>query len=469
MVVGAQARDIDTVIIGSGPGGYVAAIRAAELGQKVTLVERDNIGGVCLNIGCIPSKALINVGHHYREAISDTPFGLKTTETSLDWSKTQDWKQNTVVHALTSGVEMLLKKHQVEIIKGEATFNDNETINVVQEDGHELFQFNNAIIATGSRPIEIPGFVFSGRIIDSTGALSLQEIPKKLIIVGGGVIGSELGGVYANLGTQVTIVEGLDHTLNGFDKEMTKPVLDDFKKQGGEIITSATAKSAVQTDDSVTLTYEVAGESQTVTGDYLLVAVGRHANTDNLGLNNTDVKLTDHGLIEIANNMQTSVPHIYAVGDITAGPQLAHKASFQGKIAAAAISGDKQARDLHYSLPAVAYTHFELATTGETPETAKSANLDVNIAKFPFAANGRAISMNDTVGFIRLISDKSTRALLGAQIVGPSASDLISELSLAIENGLTTTDISLTIHPHPTLGEAIMDTAELADGLPIHS
>jgi len=468
MVVGAQARDIDTVIIGSGPGGYVAAIRAAELGQKVTLVERDNIGGVCLNIGCIPSKALINVGHHYREAISDTPFGLKTTETSLDWSKTQDWKQNTVVHALTSGVEMLLKKHQVEIIKGEATFNDNETINVVQEDGHELFQFNNAIIATGSRPIEIPGFVFSGRIIDSTGALSLQEIPKKLIIVGGGVIGSELGGVYANLGTQVTIVEGLDHTLNGFDKEMTKPVLDDFKKQGGEIITSATAKSAVQTDDSVTLTYEVAGESQTVTGDYLLVAVGRHANTDNLGLNNTDVKLTDHGLIEIANNMQTSVPHIYAVGDITAGPQLAHKASFQGKIAAAAISGDKQARDLHYSLPAVAYTHFELATTGETPETAKSANLDVNIAKFPFAANGRAISMNDTVGFIRLISDKSTRALLGAQIVGPSASDLISELSLAIENGLTTTDISLTIHPHPTLGEAIMDTAELVDGLPIH-
>jgi len=468
MVVGAQARDIDTVIIGSGPGGYVAAIRAAELGQKVTLVERDNIGGVCLNIGCIPSKALINVGHHYREAISDTPFGLKTTETSLDWSKTQDWKQNTVVHALTSGVEMLLKKHQVEIIKGEATFNDNETINVVQEDGHELFQFNNAIIATGSRPIEIPGFVFSGRIIDSTGALSLQEIPKKLIIVGGGVIGSELGGVYANLGTQVTIVEGLDHTLNGFDKEMTKPVLDDFKKQGGEIITSATAKSAVQTDDSVTLTYEVAGESQTVTGDYLLVAVGRHANTDNLGLNNTDVKLTDHGLIEIANNMQTSVPHIYAVGDITAGPQLAHKASFQGKIAAAAISGDKQARDLHYSLPAVAYTHFELATTGETPETAKAANLDVNIAKFPFAANGRAISMNDTVGFIRLISDKSTRALLGAQIVGPSASDLISELSLAIENGLTTTDISLTIHPHPTLGEAIMDTAELVDGLPIH-
>lgn len=468
MVVGAQARDVDTIIIGSGPGGYVAAIRAAELGQKVTIIERDEIGGVCLNIGCIPSKALINVGHHYREAISETPFGLETENVTLDWSKTQSWKQNTVVNTLTSGVKLLLKKHHVDIIKGEATFNDNETVNIVQDDGHELLQFNNAIIATGSRPIEIPSMPFGDRIIDSTGALSLEQIPEKLIIVGGGVIGSELGGVYANLGTKVTIIEGLDHTLNGFDHEMTKPVLDDFKKQGGEVVTSATAKSAVQTADHVTLNYEVDGKEQSVTGDYLLVAVGRRANTDTIGLNNTDVKLTERGVIDVSENMQTRVPHIFAIGDITAGPQLAHKASFQGKIAAAAISGDKQARDLHYSLPAVAYTQFELATTGEDLETIKSDNLEVKISKFPFAGNGRAISMDDTTGFIRLISDKKTNALLGAQIVGPSASDLISELSLAIENGLTINDISLTIHPHPTLGEAIMDTAELADGLPIH-
>lgn len=249
---------------------------------------------------------------------------------------------------------------------------------------------------------------------------------------------------------------------------MTKPVLADFEQHGGHIVTSAMAKSAQQTDQDVSLTYEVDGEEHTITGDYLLVAVGRRANTDRLGLNNTDIKLSDRGLIEIADTMQTNVSHIYAIGDVTIGPQLAHKASFQGKIATAAIAGEAQARDLHYSLPGVAYTQFELATTGETPESAKVKQLDVKIAKFSFAANGRAISMDETTGFIRLISDTATHGLLGAQIVGPSASDLISELSLAIENGLTTNDISLTIHPHSTLGEAIMDTAELADGLPIH-
>ncbi|GMA69169.1 dihydrolipoyl dehydrogenase [Leuconostoc litchii] len=468
MVVGAQARDVDTVVIGSGPGGYVAAIRAAELGQSVVIVERDQIGGVCLNVGCIPSKALINVGHRYREATENTPFGLSSTDTTLDWQQAQQWKQNKVVHTLTSGVEMLLKKHHIEIVRGDAVFNDNQTLNILQDDGHELLQFNNAIIATGSRPAEIPTMPFKGRVIDSTGALNLTKIPKRLIIVGGGVIGSEIGGAYANLGTEVTIVEGLDHTLNGFDAEMTKPVLDDFTEHGGTIITSATAKKATQTAKDVTLTYEVDGKEQDIIGDYLLVAVGRRVNTDSIGLNNTDIKVTDRGLIETNNQMQTSVSHIYAIGDVVAGPQLAHKASFEGKIAASAISEDPQAHDLHYSLPSVAYTQYELATTGETPETVKDNHLDAKISKFPFAANGRAISMDQAVGFVRLISDKKTNALIGGQIVGSTASDLISELSLAIENGLTIQDISLTIHPHPTFGEAIMDTAELADGLPIH-
>lgn len=467
MVVGAQATEVGTVVIGSGPGGYVAAIRAAELGQKVTIIERDEIGGVCLNIGCIPSKALINVGHHYRNSVEENPFGLTTTGT-LDWNQTQDWKQHQVVEKLTSGVAMLLKKHHVDVIKGEASFNDNETLNVVQEDGHQLLQFENCIIATGSRPVAIPGIPFNGRIVDSTGALSLPEVPQHLIIIGGGVIGSELGGAYANLGSDVTIVEGLDHTLNGFDKEMTKPVLDDFKAHGGQVFTSARAKSAVQTDDDVTLTFEVDGKEQTVTGDYLLVSVGRKANTDTLGLNNTDIKIGDHGLLAVDDSMQTNVPHIYAIGDIVAGPALAHKASFEAKVAAAAISGAANAHDLHYSLPAVAYTHYELATTGEDLASVKAKQLDVKMTKFPFAANGRALAMDAGVGFVRLITDKATNALLGAQIVGPGASDLISELSLAIENGLTTEDISLTIHPHPTLGEALMDAAEVADGLGIH-
>ena len=472
MVVGAQATEVDTVVIGSGPGGYVAAIRAAELGQTVTIIEKDNVGGVCLNIGCIPSKALINVGHHYwdarTEANGDSPFGLTVEAPKLDWAAAQKWKQEKVVNTLTGGVKMLLKKHKVNVIKGTAEFVDNQTINVEREDGHDLLQFNNCIIATGSRPIEIPPFPFGGRIVDSTGALSLPEIPKHLIIVGGGVIGSELGGAYRMLGSKITIVEGLDHILNGFDKEMSDIIAKRVKTAGSEIYTSAMAKSAVQTDKDVTLTFEVDGKEQTVTGDYLLVSVGRKPNTDLIGLNNTDIKLTDRGLIEVNDSYQTSVPHIYAIGDVVPGPMLAHKASFQAKIAAGAISGDPEAVDLHIAMPAVAYTTTELATVGATPESVKDRKDTVKISKFPFAANGRALSMNETEGFIRLITETKEGAVIGAQVVGPGASDLISGLSIAIENGLTSHDLSLTVQPHPTLGEAIMDTAELADGLPIH-
>ncbi|HEY0221260.1 dihydrolipoyl dehydrogenase [Lactovum miscens] len=472
MVVGAQATEIDTVVIGSGPGGYVAAIRAAELGQKVTIIEKDNVGGVCLNIGCIPSKALINIGHHYadakREEAKESPFGLTTTGVKLDWASAQKWKDEQVVKQLTGGVGMLLKKHKVEIIKGNAEFLDNETLNVEQEDGFKLLHFNNCIIATGSRPIEIPPFPFGGRILDSTSALSLKEIPKHLIIVGGGVIGSELGGAYRLLGAKITIVEGLDHILNGFDTEMSDIISKRVKASGSDIFTSAKAISAVQTDKDVTLTFEVDGKEQTVTGDYLLVAVGRRANTDLIGLNNTDIKMLDRGLIEVDDSYKTSVEHIYAIGDVVPGPMLAHKASFQGKIAAAAISGDPEAVDMHISLPAVAYTSTELATVGVTPADVADRKGDVKISKFPFAANGRALSMDEAEGFIRLITENKEGAIIGAQIAGPGASDLISGLSLAIENGLTAHDISLTIQPHPTLGEAIMDTAELADGMPIH-
>lgn len=468
MVVGAQATEVDTVVIGSGPGGYVAAIRAAELGQKVTIIEKDNIGGVCLNIGCIPSKALINVSHHYQEAQEKSDFGISYGAVKLDWQAAQKWKDEKVVKQLTGGVAMLLKKHKVEVIKGTATFSDNETINVMQEDGHQLLQFKNCIIATGSRPIEIPSFPFGGRIIDSTTALSLPGVPEHLIVVGGGVIGSELGGVYRNLGSKITIVEGLDHILNGFDKEMSDIIYKRVIESGSDIFTSATAKSASQTDTDVTLTFEVDGKEKTVTGDYLLVSVGRRANTDSLGLNNTDIKTTNRGLIEVNSSYQSSVSHIYAIGDVVPGPMLAHKASFQAKVAAASIAGAEDAVDLHLSMPAVAYTSTELATVGETPESAKEKGLQVTVAKFPFAANGRALSMDDTTGFIRMLTDKETGAVLGGQIVGPGASDLISNFSLAIENGLTSKDLSLTIQPHPSLGEAIMDTAELADGLPIH-
>lgn len=469
MVVGSQSQSVDLVVIGSGPGGYVAAIRAAELGQKVVIVERDYIGGVCLNVGCIPSKALINAGHIYHSQVHDTNtvMGVHSEGATLNWEETQKWKDEKVVKTLTGGVGMLLKKNKVEILRGEARFNDNKVINVIGEDDSHLLEFKSCIIATGSRPIEIPGFKFQGRVVNSTGALSLPEVPKHLVVIGGGVIGSELAGAYANLGSKVTILEGLDHILNGFDKEMIDVALEEFSDKDIDVITSAKAIKSEQTDDSVTITYEVAGKEETIEADYCLVSVGRKPNTDELGLNNTDIKLTERGQIEVDNRQETNIKGIYAIGDIVAGPMLAHKASYEAKIAAANVAGEDEI-NCAVAIPAVAYTDPELATMGETPESAKEKGLDVNISKFPFAANGRAITMNATRGFVRILTDKESHIVVGAQIAGPGASDLISEFSLAIENGLTSEDISMTIHPHPTLGEAIMDTSELADGLPIH-
>ncbi|OFI49031.1 dihydrolipoyl dehydrogenase [Floricoccus tropicus] len=469
MVVGSQAREVDLVVIGSGPGGYVAAIRAAQLGRKVIIVERDEIGGVCLNVGCIPSKALINAGHIYHEQLHDTNtiMGVHSKGATLNWEETLKWKDEKVVKTLTGGVGMLLKKNKVEILRGEARFNDNQVLNVISGDESHLLEFKSCIIATGSRPIEIPGFKFEGRVVNSTGALSLPEVPEKLVIIGGGVIGSELAGAYSNLGSKVTILEGLPHILNGFDDEMIKVVVDEFKERHIDIVTNARAKSSEQTADSVKVTYEVDGKEEVLEADYVLVSVGRRPNTDELGLNNTDIKMTDRGQIEVNNRQETSVPGIYAIGDIVAGPMLAHKASYEAKIAAANAAGDDEL-NCAVAIPAVAYCDPELATMGETPDSAKEKGLNFNIAKFPFAANGRAITMNATNGFVRILTDKDTHVIIGAQVAGPGASDLISEFAVAIENGLSSEDISMSIHPHPTLGEAIMDTSELADGLPIH-
>jgi len=468
MVVGASSTEVETVVIGAGPGGYVAAIRAATLGQKVILVERGQIGGVCLNVGCIPSKALLHVAHRFRQAHETTPFGLKPGGAKLNFAAAQKWKTEKVVGRLTGGIAVLLKKHHVEIIRGSASFLDNETLNVTTDDGYQLLRFENCIIATGSRPVELPFAKFGGRIVDSTGALDLKKIPGKLIVLGGGVIGMEIGSLYQNLGARVVVVEGLDHVLNGFDAEMVSPVVDDFLRDGGQIFTSATAKKVKEADKQVSLTFETGGRSQTVTGDYLLVAVGRRPNTDDLGLNNTDVKIDQRGFIAVDEQMRTNVPHIFAIGDVVPGPMLAHKASFQAKVAAAAISGAENGTDLHLALPAVAYTNLELATVGETLDSIKEKNLDVQITKFPFGANGRALTMDNARGFLRLINNRPTGAILGAQIVGDGAADLIASLSLAIENGLTTRDLALTIQPHPTLAEIIVDAAELADGRPIH-
>ncbi len=466
MVVGDVAKYLDTVVVGSGPGGYVAAIRAAQLGKKVAIIERDSIGGVCLNVGCIPSKALINAGHRYVQSQS-SQFGVKSKEVEIDFSETQRWKDEDVVGQLTSGVEMLLKKNKIEIIKGTAFFNEKYLLRVVDGEESQSYRFNEAIIATGSRPIEIKGFSFKDRVIDSTGALNLKEIPKSLVVIGGGYIGSELASVYANLGSKVTIIEASNSILETFDKDMVKLVEDSFKARGAEIVTGARASEAKQSSDDVEVFYEKDGKKLSVTADYVLVSVGRRPNTDDLGLQVAGIKVDDRGLIEVDKQGRTSQHHIFAIGDITPGPALAHKASYEAKIAAEALAGKNSEID-YVAMPAVCFTDPELASVGLFAHEAKEQGFEVVASKFPFAASGRALSLDDTKGFVRLISDKKTGLILGGQVAGVGASDIIAEIGLAVEARMNVEDIALTIHAHPTMAETVMEAAELALGLPTH-
>lgn len=467
MVVGDFAIELDTVVIGSGPGGYVAAIRAAQTGQKVAIVEKNKIGGVCLNVGCIPSKALISAGHRFHEAQSSDFMGITAGEVAIDFTKTQEWKDNQVVHKLTSGIEFLLKKNKVEILKGEAFFVDDHTLRVMQEESAQTYTFNHAIVATGSRPIEIPGFAFGGRVVDSTGALNFKEIPKRFVVIGGGVVGSELGCAYANLGSEVTILEGSNQILPSFEKDMVKVVEKSFKKKGIKVITKAMAKKAEQTADQVTITYEVKGKEESIVADYVLVSVGRKPNTDDMGLDVIGVEMTERGLVKVDAQGKTNLDHIYAIGDIVPGAALAHKASYEGKIAAEAIAGEKVAVD-YIGMPAVAFTDPELASVGLTEAEAKEKGMKVKASKFPFAGNGRALSLNQTEGFVKLVTREEDNVLVGAQVVGVSASDVLAELGLAIEAGMNAEDIALTIHSHPSISETVMDAAEMALGRPIH-
>lgn len=466
MVVGDFAIDLDTIVIGSGPGGYVAAIRAAELGQKVTVIENQFIGGVCLNIGCIPSKALINAGHAFQEAQDGSVFGVKSKGATLDFAETQDWKQHQVVEKLTGGVGMLFKKHKIDVVWGTAFLKDDHSLRVMQKDSAQTYTFKHLIIATGSRPIEIKGFKFGKRIVDSTGGLNLPEVPKEFVIIGGGYVGSELASAYANLGAHVTILEGTPSILPNFEKDMVQLALKSFKARGVTVITSAMAKNAVESDAGVKVTYTVAGKDTTIDADYCMVTVGRRPNTDNLGLDILGIETTDRGLIKVDAQGQTSVKNIYAIGDIVPGAALAHKASYEGKVAAGAIAGKATAVD-YKAMPAVCFTDPELATVGQTVAEAKAAGIKAKASKFPFAANGRAISLNQMDGFVRLVTNEAG-TVIGGQVAGPGASDLISELAVAVEAGMNAEDLALTIHPHPTLGESIMDDAELALGTPVN-
>ena len=467
MVVGDFPVETDTIVIGAGPGGYVAAIRAAQLGKNVTLVEKNKVGGVCLNVGCIPSKAMISSAHRYHEAQHSEDMGVITEGVKLDFSKVQEFK-DSVVNKLVGGVEMLLKGNKVNVVQGEAYFVDSNKLKVMDEKQSQTYEFKNAIIATGSRPIEIPGFKFGGRILDSTGALALEDVPKKLVVIGGGYIGTELGSAYANFGTEVTILEGTPDILGGFEKQMTQLVKKNLKSKNAKVVTKAMAQSAEETDNGVKVTYEAKGETHEVEADYVLVTVGRRPNTDELGLEELGLKMTDRGLIEVDKQSRTSISNIYAIGDIVPGTPLAHKASYEAKVAAEAIAGEKSEVD-YLAMPAVCFTEPELATVGLNESQAKEEGFEVVSGKFPFQANGRALGLNKTDGFVKVVARKEDGLVLGAQVAGNGASDIISELGLAVETGMTLEDIALTIHAHPTLGEIPMEAAEVALSRPIHS
>lgn len=459
-------EEIETLVIGSGPGGYVAAIRAAQLGKAVTIVEKEAIGGVCLNVGCIPSKALITAGHRYQESQTSQFLGLRVVGAEMDFSQTQRWKNETVVRNLTVGIAQLLKKNNVKVIKGTARFTGRQQVEIATSHDSKRYSFQEAIIATGSRPIEIQNFPFGGRVLDSTGGLNLKEIPKELVIIGGGVIGSELGSAYADLGSKVTLLEGSNQLLPSYEKDMVLAVEKSFKQKGIESVTNAVAQKAVSFDTYVEVTYDAAGQQQTVTADYVMVTVGRQPNTDDLGLDTAGISVDARGLIPVDSQYRTANPVIYAIGDVVEGLALAHKASYDAKVVAEVIVGRKVQKD-YRAMPAICFTTPELATTGLTLAEAKKQSLSAASYEFPLQANGRAISFNQTEGFIRLIVAEDQR-IIGGQIVGANASELITEISLAVEASLTVEDISLTVHGHPTLSEAVMDVAELAQGFPIH-
>lgn len=466
MVVGEFTTEADTVVIGAGPGGYVAAIRAAQLGQKVIVIEKEHVGGVCLNVGCIPSKALISASHRFEQTKHSDDYGIKADHVSLDFLKLQEWK-GTVVSRLTGGVRSLLKAHNIELVEGEALFVEPDVVRVNHGYESTRYKFNHCIIATGSSPIEIPGFKWSDRVLSSTAALALKEVPKKMVVIGGGYIGIELSSAYAGFGTEVTILEGTPSILPAFDKRLIAPVKKRLKAKGVTIFTEAMAKGVEETPSGVKVTAEIKGETKAFDADYVMVTVGRRPNTKDLGLDLAGVETTERGLIKVDKQGKTTSEKIYAIGDIVPGLALAHKASYEGKVAAEAIGGESSEVD-YRAMPAVVFSDPEIATVGLSEEQAKEEGYEVKSGQFPFAANGRALSLGETDGFLKIVARASDGLILGAQIVGTNASDMIAEFGLAIESGMTAEDVALTIHAHPTLGEMAMEAADVVLGKPIH-
>lgn len=464
-------QNFDVVVIGSGPGGYVAAIRASQLGFKTAIVEREALGGVCLNVGCIPSKAMITATHLLHKAEHDfKTMGLNIKGgIEVDMKKLVSWKQS-VCDKMSGGVNQLLKGNTVTILKGNAEFTSSKEISIKAAAGSETVTAKYFIVATGSRPIEIPGFPFDEKdICSSTGALAFDEIPKRVVVIGGGYIGLEISCYLRKLGTEVTVIEAQASLLAGVvDPECAQVVTRKAEKAGIIIKYGAKAKGQRKTKDGYEVTAEINGKDEIFKADKILVTVGRRPNGDQSNLKAAGIQVDERNFIKVDAKRRTNVPHIFAIGDVCGQPMLAHKASYEGVMVAEILSGANRVYDAK-TVPAVVFTDPEIAAAGMTEAECRAKGYnDLLISKFPFAANGRAVSMSETDGFVKMIADKKTHILLGVHIVGPEASNLISEAVLAIEMGARLEDVALSIHPHPTLGETVMETAEATLGHAIH-
>jgi dihydrolipoamide dehydrogenase len=454
----------EVMVLGSGPGGYTAAFRAADLGKKVVLVERyADLGGVCLNVGCIPSKALLHAARVIAEAEEMSHFGLKFNRPEIDLPALRTWKENVVAKG-TKGLSGLAKQRKVQVVTGVAKFTSPHMIQVETADGKKTVSFDTCIIAAGSSVAKIPGFPYDDpRLLDSTSALELKDIPKRLLVIGGGIIGLEMATVYDALGSKITVVELLDGLIPGADRDIIRPLHKRIEKRYEGIYLKTKVSKIEATKEGLKATFEGEGAPQPQVYDRVLLSVGRRPNGKAIGAEAAGVLVNERGYIPVDRQMRTNVPHIYAIGDIVGEPMLAHKASYEGKLAAEVIAGHRAAFDAR-TIPSVAYTDPEVAWMGLTETMAKAQGTEIEKASFPWAASGRARATGRDEGVTKLIFDKSTHRLLGAAIVGPNAGELIAETVLALEMGADAEDIGLTIHPHPTLSETVFFAAEIAEG-----
>ena len=465
----------DVVVIGSGPAGYVAAIRASQLGLKTACIEKlsnddgsSQLGGTCLNVGCIPSKALLDSSHRYADAHNHfSEHGIEVSKPKIDIPKMMN-RKNKIVAQLTSGVSGLFKANKVTQISGQAKIIDSTKVEVSFEDNIEILDTKNIVIATGSSPINIPvAKINSNNIVDSTGALEFQTVPKKLAIIGAGVIGLELGSVWARLGSEVTVLEAMDDFLPMADKRIAKEVLREFNKQGLNINLGCKVTSAKSNKKEVIVTYENDGNVSNITVDKLIVAVGRRPNAENLFHDSCGLSLDDRGFIPVNDFCETDIKNIWAVGDVVRGPMLAHKASEEGIMVVERIAG-KHAEMEYELVPSVIYTHPEVAWVGKNEQELSEEGIKFKTGSFPFAASGRALASGESTGFIKVIADEKTDTILGVHAFGPSAADIVQQGVVAMEFGASAEDLGLTIFSHPTVSEALHEAAMAVNGQAIH-